>query len=504
MEISALKELIEKIKKEPLFEKDFYPQDAPSYKVFIHSEKIEPYLKERYSLKEIEFLSGLTLPAREIKIVSRPWGSFISAASFDDSNKARFTNYDAVWIRDSLWGYLALKSNKETKQEAKEILLTLFDYIVKQRGRILAAIENPSRLDEADGKMKAIHIRFDSNSASFDDVSENGKAQEWNHKQNDALGLLLDCGINALRDGVIDFEDLEKKDRFEMFIYLAAYLSAVKFYGMKDSGAWEEEEKLNSSSIALVCSAFENLLNFLKENSLFCAKFTEFASKLNLEKCCAAEVLEKSLSEGYKILKRQIELGGESVLCGKKDPHYREADAALLNIIYPSKLSRLSFREREKVLNTVESLSGIFGIKRYEGDNYQAANFWFHNIKTDTDAKSIEERKKHFICGSEAEWFFDSWFSLCCLKLYQESKEKRFLERAFRYLNRALGQITGADAIGADGKKVPSFCLPESYNFLICARQKYAAASPIIPLNWAKASLSLMFKEFKNQGKTDE
>ena len=45
----------------------------------------------------------------------------------------------------------------------------------------------------------------------------------------------------------------------------------------------------------------------------------------------------------------QLDLGGESPGYLEKDKHYREADAALLNVIYPTNLSKINTRRKEQV-----------------------------------------------------------------------------------------------------------------------------------------------------------
>ncbi|MDR1979601.1 MAG: hypothetical protein LBQ42_12780 [Synergistaceae bacterium] len=44
---------------------------------------------------------------------------------------------------------------------------------------------------------------------------------------------------------------------------------------------------------------------------------------------------------------------------------------------------------------------------------------------------------------------------------------------------------------------VPDFALPESYNFIAFGGELWTAPSPIIPLNWSKASMTLMLKEYE-------
>ncbi|MFO5597285.1 protein YgeQ, partial [Klebsiella pneumoniae] len=86
------------------------------------------------------------------------------------------THYDAVWLRDSLWGYMALVSDQENSVAAKKVLLTLWDYMSTpdQIKRMQDVISNPKRLDGIPGQMNAVHIRFDSNSPVMADVQEEG------------------------------------------------------------------------------------------------------------------------------------------------------------------------------------------------------------------------------------------------------------------------------------------------------------------------------------------
>ncbi|WP_324256317.1 hypothetical protein, partial [Escherichia coli] len=42
--------------------------------------------------------------------------------------------------------------------------------------------------------------------------------------------------------------------------------------------------------------------------------------------------------------------------------------------------------------------------------------------------------------------------------------------------------------IGANGRSVPEMALPESYNYIHKSGTLHEAPSPIIPLNWSKAS----------------
>ena len=83
------------------------------------------------------------------------------------------------------------------------------------------------------------------------------------------------------------------------------------------------------------------------------------------------------------------------------------------------------------------------------------------------------------------------------------SKSKKLAKidthRAAIHLKRALGQITGKNQITADGQPVKELLVPESINTVIVGGQSFLLASPITPLNWAKASLRIALEKFEEQ-----
>lgn len=66
-----------------------------------------------------------------------------------------------------------------------------------------------------------------------------------------------------------------------------------------------------------------------------------------------------------------------------------------------------------------------------------------------------------------------------------------------RFTNQSLSQLTGMGALGGQRSRVvPNFALPESYNLIADQGQMWEVPSPIVPLNWSKASMTLMFDEY--------
>lgn len=489
-------------------------EKTPGYQVYVHSRDILPLLHSIYSSEQIKAIEDTTASTRKLTLIEKPWGTFIQATSFINQQTASDTHYNAVWVRDSLWGYLALNAEENLQNDAKRVLLSLWDYmsVPEQLTRMTDVILNPELIKSETGQMNAVHIRFDSDSATFSDVMANGEPQQWNHKQNDAIGLFLDLTTRAIENGQIKREDWLKGGRLKSFVMLIGYLNRIHFYQMEDSGSWEEEARLNTSSVALVTSAFESLKALMadkrKTQALSFNKDLKVTAKnLGLEKYITQDSIETMISKGYQLITNQLLLGGESPDYRHNDINYRTADAALLNLIYPAKLSRLSVSEKKRILSIVNTLSGSYGIKRYLNDDYQSANFWFNDIKTDVSKETHGKRVKSFIPFTEAQWFFDSWYANAALQVYQETGEESYLSEAYRSMNRSVGQITGKEMIGANGCNVEAMALPESYNFITYEGKIQAAPSPIIPLNWSKASLTLMLSQFKkvnpNHGKAE-
>ena len=456
--------------------------DGPrKYEVRVHSPVVAPLLKAKYAREDRDAIRLALGTSLDFALDARGLARAADRVNADENDP---THYDAVWVRDSLWVYLGLRADPAEAEKAKKLLLTLADYFASadQTARFDAVIENPLILNTPDGAMKAVHIRFDRKSPTFADVTENGRPQTWNHKQNDALGLFLDLFCRAVLAGEIGPAELTPA-RVKMIARFPAYFAAIHFEAFPDAGSWEEIERVNTSSIGLVVSGLERLAAARK--SFPEVKFSQ---------------LNSLIAKGYRTIFKQLAAGGESPSYPEDDPHYRKSDAALLNLIYPAELAQLRFADYAGIVRAVTKLVGDVGVKRYLGDSYQSGNFWFQAGNTDDTSSegSFSERGAKFIPGSEAQWFFDSWFSVALARLAKRyPKNPDYAADSVRYLNRALAQVTGgtreAPVLGADGNPVPALALPESYNTVVDRKSgaRAYAPSPITPLNWAKATLRL-------------
>lgn len=84
-------------------------------------------------------------------------------------------------------------------------------------------------------------------------------------------------------------------------------------------------------------SGLERLSNLLsKKDSVFVSDLLREAKVNELDETLSTTRLNHLIDKGYERITLQLDLGGESPGYLEKDKHYREADAALLNVIYPT------------------------------------------------------------------------------------------------------------------------------------------------------------------------
>jgi hypothetical protein len=238
------------------------------------------------------------------------------------------------------------------------------------------------------------------------------------------------------------------------------------------------------------------------------AKWAEFFRLKAVELGLEDEVLlnprlQELIQCGHDTILKQLPF--ESPEYAPSSLKYREADAALLNLIFPCTLKSLSETHFREILKTIEPLMGEKGVKRYLGDSYQSANYWLEDLGKEEDSRTgdhscesaFQNRQGKTIPGTEAEWFFDSWISLVYGKLYAKTGGENDFEKQIWFLERSLKQLTQEGMLGADGKPVLSNSFPESYNTVIRNGKREYLPSPITPLNWAKASARLALEELK-------
>jgi hypothetical protein len=492
--------------------------------VTVFNPKVEAWLLRKWTIEDLEQIRADLAPVLHIPLTEQGFAQAADRAMGKNQKIKDDTNYDAVWVRDSMWIYQALKIDR--KKDARRILLAIWDYYASQAqlARFDDCIANPAH---ALDPMAVPHIRFNGSSPSFADIMVNGKPQTWNHRQNDAHGLFLLSLADAVCCNLVTNDDLSPA-RADALARFPAFFKAIDFSTYEDAGAWEEIPRRNTSSIGLVTNAMQTWKSLLYEkgdssnsgrfSALFRKQLADMAPPLS--KAWSEASLSALNAQGLGRVKRQLSLGGESPDYPPDDIHFRRADAALLTLFIPRPLDGLSEAELRQALTIVETLIRPAGVLRYENDSYQSGNYWIFPPGADlpsdnltptgdtSSQKAFLQRLSRLIPDSEAQWFFDSQIALVRLNLARitsdpvRKREDIFL--ATVHLKRALGQLTGrpdgSSPITAEGRAVQVMLPPESINTVVLKERRELLPSPITPLNWARAALIMALNQFQEQG----
>jgi phosphorylase kinase alpha/beta subunit len=254
------------------------------------------------------------------------------------------------------------------------------------------------------------------------------------------------------------------------------YLAAIRYWADEDSGHWEEARKIEASSIGPVVAGLAKLGKLCSSGRL--------ATGLGYKG-------SKSLESFVSALRRR----GRQEL-GRILPHEsiqttpaknRRYDAALLFLVYP--LNVVGEAIGARILRDVtENLEGLYGIKRYIGDSYWAADYKDRSgaaQRTMDFSHSVETRNKLLIPGQEAQWcLFDPIVSAAYGRRYQQTGKQELFRQQTYYFNRSLGQLTGQ----VEG--LEELRCPEAYYL----QRGHYVPNDQTPLLWTQANLLVAFR----------
>ena len=281
---------------------------------------------------------------------------------FAASKKGIGTGYDKAWLRDNFYECLAFDvlGDFDTVRKTYRSILDIFK---KHELKIDYAISK-----KPEHTHQYIHPRY--HPVTFDEYWE-----EWGNKQNDSIGcVLFKIGyMERKHKGSIVADDDDRR----VLQKLVWYLSTLEYWNDPDSGMWEENEEIHSSSIG-ACLA-----------GLKAAQHIE-----------GVVVPETLISKGEQTL--------HAIL--PRESNHKFVDLALLSLIWPYDL--LNETETTMILENVEyHLLRERGVIRYKGDRYYNKN---------PDGWS-----------EEAEWTFGlSWLAIIYEKLGNVKKAKEYLDKA--------------------------------------------------------------------------
>jgi GH15 family glucan-1,4-alpha-glucosidase len=363
-----------------------------------------------------------------------------SASQASDSS----SGYQNAWLRDNV---LVACSRWETgaHESALKTLRGLEKFLASQASKMEAIIAKPARKENIQQRP---HVRF--NARTLGELPET-----WPHAQNDALAEVVWLRfLMANEDKGTDGFDLTS-DELDLFRLFPRYFNAIEYWKDRDSGAWEEIRKVNSSSVGAVVAALEEMQRYLQRRKQ--------TRGFNLRG------LEKLIELGRRTLREQLPF---------ESPPMRKTDAALLLLVYPLRVIKEKETAQMIVSLVRARLEGTYGIRRYVGDSYYCQDYdqWFPPEARSADFSSRNDIRDEFLQpGCEAQWcLFDSLLSVIySYDLLQDSAAA--FERQLHYFNRAIEQIT------------PEGECPE----LFYLKQGKYTPNDNTPLAWAQANLAI-------------
>jgi len=287
------------------------------------------------------------------------------------------------WLRDCF--YESLSYLEDQPLLFQQTYHTILDYLImleEKYSKFSLMIKSP----HPKYRYRYLHARV--SAETFDEVHE-----EWGNKQNDVCGELLygiaigiEKGLNIIRN----------EDDIRIINLLIKYVEAIEYWHDEDSGYWEEDEQVRSSSIGAIVAGLKAM------------------KKLNIP---GIEIDEELIEKGVNALNELL----------PNETPTRFCDLAQLSLIYPFDV--VTEEQRDAILHNVEKyLLKEEGVIRYIGDyyynraNYYSANrYKYLNLYIEGDQD-----------GNEARWIFGfAYLGQVYLKLGLYEKASKFLGKIF-------------------------------------------------------------------------
>ena len=403
--------------------------------------QLQQLIKPKYRLQdlaEIEQFLGLHHTLDLYPVANHLYAA-VTGLSADST-----TGYQDVWLRDNVMVANSFRLRGDV-ESAKQTMLALTALLHTQADRFKAVIADPKLKLKVQNRP---HVRFN----AVDQTSD----ASWSHAQNDALGYTLWLRFVMANAGQLPLDESD----YEVYRLFPLYFKAISYWEDPDSGAWEEDLKINSSSIGVVAAGLRAMETYLQGKG-----GATWKGRDDL-----LQMIRDLVGKGIAHLE-------QSLPC--ESPPQRCADGALLFLIYPVNL--LSLQQEDLVLKIVKSdLVRDTGTIRYVGDSYFGQDYpeWFSEKELTADfSDRIAERNKRLKPGYEAQWcIFDPVISIIHGQrfLSDPTKENELREQT-HFFNRALRQLT------EDGE------CPELY---FCHHGQWVPNSHT-PLAWTQANLAL-------------
>lgn len=396
----------------------------------VHNPRLLDYLRFRYQPEDVRRLVAFLRGEKTFHFPALSTGLYPAAHLAEGDT----TGYSSVWVRDNVHVAHAHLVDGHPEIAAKIVagLVQFFSTQKKRIADVLAGLTDPS------DPMHRPHIRFDGKLLAEID-------QKWAHAQNDALGYFLWIATRLIDGGHLQVDAATA----QALAGTALFLEKIEYWRDEDSGHWEESRKQSASSIGTALAGLTGLAALVKQ--------PDWSAQLKFGDVTLTEArLTKLVAEGRKSLLSHLPHE-----CNDPDPaKRREADAALLFLIYP--LEIVDDATAQAIIEqVVRDLQGEIGIRRYKGDSYWCADYktkMSSDMWTADFSDDMTGRDSLLKAGEEAQWcIFDPILSAAYGRRFQATKDKKMLAQQTEYLNRSLGHLT------PDDSRFGGMRCPESY-----------------------------------------
>lgn len=292
-------------------------------------------------------------------------------------------HYKRCWLRDMSYCVMPeLKNNPEYYKQTYQSILDYFHFVEKKYNnkitRLLDKTDfNPSK------DYEFIHPRFNCDFTEID--------QPWGYRQWDAWFIVIYGIAIGEQNGINIIRNQTDVDMINLLLKIA---DKHKFYLLPESGIWENEQDIRSSTLAAMVAGMREIQKVTKYN---------FKVSKNLE-----EDTKKRLYDLFP-----------------NETSTRQHDLALLTLIFPFDV--LDNNQAKIIIKNIEdNLLRENGVIRHKGD-------WYYNRanKGDMDRFGFSNM---YVDGTfdnhEAEWVFGFLFlALAHHKIGNIEKTKYYLNK---------------------------------------------------------------------------
>ncbi|WP_125061189.1 glycoside hydrolase family 15 protein [Aphanothece sacrum] len=429
--------------------------------LIVQNEKMLDLIKYNYTVEKIHKIVEFLDKKNTLNFFPLSTGLFSAAVTTEETE---YTGYQQVWVRDNIHVAHAHYVFGDYNTTIKN-LNSLMEYFKNYRQKFERIICFPSL---ANNVMERPHVRFDGE--KLQEINE-----KWSHAQNDALGYFLWLYCKLLNEDLLIIE----KENIDILALFPLYFNAISYWKDEDSGHWEEERKIEASSIGVVIAGLKAIKNtFIKYHNIsqHLVYKNEFVTIDFLDK-----LIQKGTNALNEILPYECKEAGEKM---------RKYDSALLFLVYPLEVVEGEMAD-QIVQNVINNLQGDYGIRRYLLDSFWAADYRTRlspEQRTADISDDMSYRNSLIQEGQEAQWcIFDPIISVIFGLKFQQTQQEKYLKQQIFYLNRSLGQIT------EEKSRTGEFKCPELYYL---EDGKYMA-NDATPLLWTQANLRIALKKME-------